>query len=1130
TPEKADRIRFTTSSRELINLFSETVKRVFNILPEETENGLELVISSRIIAKILNKAGLATEDNEIIDLSELTLSLREKEMAAFISGLFDYLADISLTREGTPNISISLPNKLIARKIQLALLRYGIIARIEGEGLTDSDKKEFKSEKTSQDKAQTLTINGFELIIYRDRIGSKSKLKREKLEKAVEHLQKTWINSQNSVYNKPPYYKIYTTPLTHKETSITETSSQPSYAPEDLRETDIFWDKVKKIEFSNSNIHQWVYDVTVEDSHSFIANGLLVHNTAAVLKDESGAMALEAGALVLADKGLACLHPNTDIIFNNRIISIEKLFNEDLMQIRYSNGEEIQIAPINGEIKTFNLEKFESTQTESNIIRRKKYDGEIIHIKLNSGFELNLTPDHKLIDGNSITWRSAQEFKVGDYIIAPLKISEPKREIYLFDIIPEDWLVILSKSDKQKLKKIILQNFRSVSEFNKAFNIKRGILSGNEHFKLGKFKEILNYFNLIDEWKDKPIKYARKKMGETLKISKITPELSYLLGVVYGDGTYQINKRGSMIQIKQPIKKKEIIDKLKKCIEKISYRKLWEHQRENNSIIKDQQVSEKFTELFIRSNLLTFIIDYFLKENLKNILELPQNCLKEFIAGAFDSDGYVSIKKSRKKDKKYYTAHIEFLLSDNKKKDLAFMQALRRLDVYSKLLIKKNVNIIRITGRADVNNFCKLMKEHSIKVQKTKIPPSINKVSSDSDKLPSQAVSRMSKAISNLNKSILVKKGVWSTLYAYNKQKNQPSRIQLEKIRDRLANYLPAGLNNEINTITKRDYFLDKIVAIRKKSYKGFVYDLYVPGFNNFYGNGVWLHNCIDEFDKMNPQDRVAIHEAMEQRTVSIAKAGIIATLNARTSILAAANPALGRYNEYRTPADNIKLPVTLLSRFDLIFIVTDKPDVEKDRKIAEHILSLHRRESVEPPLDIDFLRKYITYAKRNCSPSISPEAAKKIQEFYLEMRKSGEGEDSPVPITARQLEALIRLVEARARMALKKEATVEDTEAVIKLVKSCLHQVGVDKETGKMDIDILMTGAPKSQRDRLSTLLDIISNLEKEQKGAVPLQDVIDRAKEYQLEEGFVKEALQRLLNDGTIFEPEPGYIKRTE
>ncbi|MCJ7610229.1 minichromosome maintenance protein MCM, partial [Candidatus Bathyarchaeota archaeon] len=286
---------------------------------------------------------------------------------------------------------------------------------------------------------------------------------------------------------------------------------------------------------------------------------------------------------------------------------------------------------------------------------------------------------------------------------------------------------------------------------------------------------------------------------------------------------------------------------------------------------------------------------------------------------------------------------------------------------------------------------------------------------------------------------------------------------------------------------------------------------------------------AIDEIDKMRNDDRVAIHEAMEQQTVSVAKGGIVATLNARTSILAAANPALGRYDAYRSVTENINLPVTILSRFDLIFVIRDEPSKEFDSKMAEHILVLHRTGSspVEPSISLPLLRKYIAYAKQ-MHPVISEEASRRLQEFYLQMR-TNETRESPVAITARQLEALVRLSEARAKASCNKEVTIEDAQVAILLMQKSLRQVGIDISTGKMDIDIIMTGTPKSVRDRLQLVLAIIVEAEKIGE-MIHDEDLYQKLQEnYGLVRVESSRLLEQLVRDGLIYSPKTGYYKKT-
>jgi replicative DNA helicase Mcm len=287
---------------------------------------------------------------------------------------------------------------------------------------------------------------------------------------------------------------------------------------------------------------------------------------------------------------------------------------------------------------------------------------------------------------------------------------------------------------------------------------------------------------------------------------------------------------------------------------------------------------------------------------------------------------------------------------------------------------------------------------------------------------------------------------------------------------------------------------------------------------------------CIDEMDKMRPEDRVAIHEAMEQHTVSVAKGGIVATLNARTAILAAANPTLGRYEPNRNVAENVPLPVTILSRFDLIFVLRDVPNKEEDGKMSRHILEIHRRGAspVEAQVGPELLRKYVSFAK-GIKPVLTDDALKQLSDFYLAMRSASETEGSPVAITARQLESLVRISEARARVALRKEVTAEDAGAAIAIMRKSLEEVGIDLSSYKMDIDLIMTGRPKSIRDKLSIVLSTLMSMEKV-TGIVEKDALVNELEtKNKIPRGEVEHMIGQLLREGTIYEPREGCLKKT-
>ncbi len=293
---------------------------------------------------------------------------------------------------------------------------------------------------------------------------------------------------------------------------------------------------------------------------------------------------------------------------------------------------------------------------------------------------------------------------------------------------------------------------------------------------------------------------------------------------------------------------------------------------------------------------------------------------------------------------------------------------------------------------------------------------------------------------------------------------------------------------------------------------------------------------CIDEFDKMRDEDRRSIHEALEQQTVSIAKAGIVATLNARASVLAAANPRYGRYYPDRGLRENLDLPPTILSRFDLIFVLRDVPDDEKDKQLAEHILQLHGRiKDVIPPIPPDFFKKMVMYAREYIHPRLTKEAIEKIKEFYLMMRSSASKyrqshlELHPVPITPRHLEALIRLTEAHARMLLKEEADEDDAMFAIQLMNESLKQVAYDIEAGVIDAGAIYTGETLSRRSRYRFVLDLIRKLQEEYPDGVPISEIYKRCGAKNISKEFVRSVIQK-EKFVSLFEPSPGKIKFIE
>jgi replicative DNA helicase Mcm len=291
---------------------------------------------------------------------------------------------------------------------------------------------------------------------------------------------------------------------------------------------------------------------------------------------------------------------------------------------------------------------------------------------------------------------------------------------------------------------------------------------------------------------------------------------------------------------------------------------------------------------------------------------------------------------------------------------------------------------------------------------------------------------------------------------------------------------------------------------------------------------------AIDELDKMTPEDQSAMHEGLEQQTVTISKANIQATLRCETTVLAAANPKFGRFNPYEMIAKQIELPTTLINRFDLIFPVRDIPDKDKDTKLANFILKLHQSDKKkESEISSDMIKKYISYARRKSFPKLSEEALMQIQQFFVKMRNAGndEGSFQTIGISARQLEALVRLSEARAKVELRNVVTKEDAQTAIDLLHDSLSQVGLDPDTGKIDIDTITTGISSSQRNEITIIKEIIHELEEALGNKIiPLEDIEREAEIKGISKDKSHEIIEKLKRKGDFFSPKHGMISRID
>lgn len=838
--------------------------------------------------------------------------------------------------------------------------------------------------------------------------------------------------------------------------------------------------------------------------------------TAAVIRDpETGGMSLEAGALVLSDRGVACIdefdkmnpqdrvaiheameqqsyHPFFEIIFvDGTKVKIgdfvDYLFER--FPDRKIDGTDCEILPVsdlNIEILTTDFDKI--FKTKINRVSRHKAPSRFVRILYSNGREILVTPEHPVFvfENGEIKTISADKVKTGVFVPAVEEIEF--KESYRPDIDMDNGRkkVMLPETIQSPIARFlghyvaegyayngtaaeirlsntnqdIISNTKSVVE--EAFGI-----SSIDYVNVNRTLRIVSksLYNYMSKYFLKLMKRSTdKRIPQKIFVAGTKERIKFLKMAFEGDGSIESEA------IAYSTSSKGLAEDYQDLLLTLGI-----HSR----ICKDTHDASKATLKRCRYK-----------------VYITEDSLKKFV------DIIVPELKSREKLKKL----IERSEKINRKYDVLppyvgtmIIKCLKKLGMPYNGYLNEHINGNYGIPKEVVNKYLNIIESRIKEIEKN-----IRNIN-DLRKLRQTIGYSQAKAekLINVTRSTIgyMERGGYSS-EKRNKLLHKFKTAVLREIEE------TKEVVNEIKKLKKFRWLRVKsveIVANCGELKTEWVYDVTVEPTRNFISHGLVLHN-----------------------TISIAKAGIVATLNARTAILAAANPKLGRYDPYRPPVDNINLPPTILSRFDLIFILTDRPRVEVDKQVAEHILALHQMRTVEPPIPPDLLRKYIAYARKNVHPVLTPEAAKRIEQFYLELRSIGEAPTSPVPITARQLEALIRLAEAHARMALRDKVTAEDAEEAIRLMKLSLQQVGIDSETGQLDIDLIMTGHSKSQRDKMEKILDLMDELGEDVDKAVPVSKLIERANVEGIDEEFVKRAIERMKKEGIIFEPRPGFVKK--
>lgn len=885
------------------------------------------------------------------------------------------------------------------------------------------------------------------------------------------------------------------------------------------------------------------------------------------------------GALRVAPRGIQasgsgatgiglCVDPNTIIIMENGgLKTIKEVVDKYIFE-----DDDLIYKNVNFKIVGFDNKTLKIQPMKVSNVWKIKSPNKLLKITTKTGTKIKVTLDNPIltIRNGKIIWINAKEIKKGDRI-GKSRIIKTNKYInpQTINLIDKNAHLINSSNVIEHIREECSKKGMTIRDLSKKTSINENNLYHNWRYDnvLGNPK-ISDLFKL---YKVLGISSNNKKIPSKMILSqwnghnisfpkKITKDLLYFMGLISGDGNIYTTSSGSK-GIRFYNKNEHLLYIFQKLINKLFFIQV---------PIKEDEYGVKcirFHSKIIGNFLNKFGIPSGKKSD---IIDMPyeltglnNKLLGYYLKGLFDTDGSVGYKEKSK--------YIEFY-TNSKKLSHKVQLILLKYGIISSLrnrspkqCIFRNLKyyckkkyIVSIHGLKNFKLFKKWIGFNHKEKKKNldKLINSIKKSLSTYDTIPCSTLLKNARLSFNLTQKELY--GYKGTSFENNK-----SAITRNKLKQFL-NKLPSNnFVDQLNLLYNSDIFWDRvkdIEIIKKKN--DYVYDLTIEESHSFIGNGLIVHNTaavikdpetkewileagavvlanggiavIDEFDKMGDRDRGALHEQMEQCRIAINKAGINAVLKADTSIIAVGNPKGGRYDPYKTPTENIKLPPTLLSRFDLIFVIKDIPEAELDGKIADFILdhSISNTTEIENKkilIPQDLLKKYIKYAKKTCHPYIDDKTKGIIKRFYLKLRNEYDSSDAIVSILPRHLDALIRLSESHAKMALRDKVLVSDVEASIKLFHRHLQDTGYDQATGKIDIDRVMTGHSRSTLNKLDVLMKRLDEIFEEnnfmaleKNSVVQILEVEDS-----LDKGFIEDVFDEFLSDGTLYTPKNGHIK---
>ncbi|MEF8851521.1 MAG: LAGLIDADG family homing endonuclease [Haloarculaceae archaeon] len=1142
-------VRISNSDEELLERAADIFAEKFDKQPEieHQDDRIPCIrVSSATIARLFSNAGMESPKDDLSLDPALTVAAHAD---AFLRGLMDADGCVSVRESGGSSVLMSTISTELAKQIQLMLETYGVRAKIR-----ERDRRgtyELADGYTIESKhvQQFVEMYGADIDRYAEAIGFGVTEKQEALDAVVKDTRRqrekvpvgsalapvdgvvgeyyTNVNRGDNPGRQRARARLEDIDLGPVESLVREAV-----------DADLRWDEVVA---SVETGEKEVFDLTVPDTHNFIGNGIVTHNTAAAVRDDFGEgqqWTLEAGALVLADQGIAAVdeldkmapddrsamhqaleqqsyHPSSEIFLSNgRKVEISEFVDERMAENpdEVTDGVDCEILPVDDVgVHSVDLETNDVTKTSVDRVSRHEAPEEFVRVTFSNGRDVLVTPEHPMFveDDGEVGTVEARDIEEGAFVPAPRKLPNSAQPVALDD-----------------------------------------------EAHVGKEKNV----DLPDE---------------------LTPELGEILGFLTAEGHSYV---GSTHHIGFSNQDERLLDRMDRLMTDVFGMSSSDHTNDAGTVTKCW-VSTKLYRWF-ESNFPAVMHTARDKRMPAAVLGASEEVIRRFLVGAFAGDGGVeseamcistaseglaedyadALAKIGVASRIHYNSTEDswktYVMGDSTErfveqvvepaderyeKARTFAQRSadtpRHHDVLPSSIARELRELRRLLGLRLTGQFRPNLDEgygvqvETVERELAELRERVDEVRTDLDAAETLRDVRTAAGWSGSQLAERLDGETTSAVhYAENGGYDETRRTALaDRAHDAIERAL-VEFGRRASALEDRcDLRYYRVTDVETVPNEGdhacdWAYDVTVEPTNTFVSQGVVLHNSI-----------------------SINKAGINATLKSRCSLLGAANPKYGRFDQYEPISEQIDLEPALISRFDLIFTVTDQPDEEEDRDLAEHILTTnyagelhtHRTEvntsnyspeevenvteEVEPTIDPDLLRKYVAYAKRNCFPTMTEEAREAIQDFYVDLRLEGADEDAPVPVTARKLEALVRLAEASARVRLSDRVTEADADRVIRIVRDQMEDIGVDPETGEFDADVVEAGTSKSQRDRIKNLKHLIDDLEEEYDEGAPVDVVVERAEEAGMETSKAEHEIEKLKQKGEVYEPSTDHLRTT-